>query len=461
MLVRFNIKNFLSFPYEEKSQEFSMIAGKVRNKRERVHDVSKLKILKFAAVYGGNAAGKSNLIKAMDFMQRTIIRRLPQGYTSLYCKAKESNIDKASYFEMEILINQKCYSYGFEIILNKGQFISEWLIELHDGGEKVVFTRDILQKQYHFDNYFKDKTLKAKLKGYAEDIAEEDTVLLLPMLSKNKSSLYSRYNEIQIFQDIYSWIKNKLDINHPNAPISDYSYMANKENIEEVYKMVSAFGTGITGVEIVPVELDNVLRKLPKEITKEILEEIEKRIVELKKNGDVEVRLSKGTIMRSNDEFFMLEVSGSGKIECKTIQFKHGKEKNLFEIREESDGTKRILDLIEILLVGASNKTYVIDELDRCLHPRLTYKFIELFLKIAEKREIQLIVTTHESRLLDFDLLRRDEIWFIDKNKMGESNIYSLEEYNTRFDQKIDRAYLEGRYGGVPIFDAVFPIREE
>ena len=127
---------------------------------------------------------------------------------------------------------------------------------------------------------------------------------------------------------------------------------------------------------------------------------------------------------------------------------------------EESDGTVRILDLIEILLSNES-KTYVIDELDRCLHPSLTYKFIEVFLDLAVKRNIQLIATTHESRLLDFDLLRRDEVWFINKRNTGESDIYSLEEYNERFDKKIDKAYLEGRYGGVPIFSTLFPVVEE
>ena len=105
------------------------------------------------------------------------------------------------------------------------------------------------------------------------------------------------------------------------------------------------------------------------------------------------------------------------------------------------------MDLLEVLLSG-KGKTYVIDELDRCLHPSLTYKFVDTFLQLAEKRAVQLIVTTHESRLLDFDLLRRDEIWFVNKRKSGESDIYSLEEYDTRFDQKIDKAYLEGRYGG-------------
>ena len=86
---------------------------------------------------------------------------------------------------------------------------------------------------------------------------------------------------------------------------------------------------------------------------------------------------------------------------------------------------------------------------------------MDTFLQLAEQKDIQLIVTTHESRLLDFDLLRRDEIWFVNKRKTGESDIYSLEEYSARFDQKIDKAYLEGRYGGVPVFSTVFPIKEE
>lgn len=102
----------------------------------------------------------------------------------------------------------------------------------------------------------------------------------------------------------------------------------------------------------------------------------------------------------------------------------------------------------------------MIDELDRCLHPSLTYKFVDTFLQLAEKRAVQLIVTTHESRLLDFDLLRRDEIWFVNKRKSGESDIYSLEEYNTRFDQKIDKAYLGGRYGGVRYLVQYFLLRE-
>lgn len=163
--------------------------------------------------------------------------------------------------------------------------------------------------------------------------------------------------------------------------------------------------------------------------------------------------------MSSNRDFFILSMDKDENIVCKIIKFSHGKKNILFELSEESDGMVRVLDLLEVLLSG-EGKTYVIDESDRCLHPSLTYKFTDTFLKLAAQKNIQLIVTSHESRLMDFDLLRRDEIWLVNKRKSGESDIYSLEEYNARFDQKIDKAYLEGRYGGVPVFNTVFPIRE-
>ena len=95
MLIRFNVKNFLSFSAnaEGRSEEFSMIAGKVRSKKEHVYDNGKIKLLKLAAVYGANASGKSNLVKALDFMKQTVIKGLPDGYSNKYCKSNESNRD--------------------------------------------------------------------------------------------------------------------------------------------------------------------------------------------------------------------------------------------------------------------------------------------------------------------------------------------------------------------------------
>ena len=459
MLIRFNIKNFLSFSEREdgKSEEFSMIAGKVRSKKEHVYEDGKIKLLKFAAVYGANAAGKSNLVKALDFMQRIIVSGLPEGHTDNYCKVMTESKDKESYFELEILLNDKYYAYGFEVILNQSRFTSEWLVELtSDNKEKLIFSRDIIKGIYEFGGEVKIKGLIEKLNVYAEDIQEDGSVLLLSIMNQNKKTLYQQFEQAAIFQDIYKWIKNNLDINYPDRPISDYSYMAKTENVEEICRIIAAFGTGITDFQMVEVPVEKVLGHLPKTIQEDLLADIEKKTVDMKADINVD---ELGIIMRSNRDFFILNIDKEENIICRTIKFSHGKKNILFELSEESDGTVRLLDLLEVLLSG-EGKTYIIDELDRCLHPSLTYKFVDTFLKLAFQKNIQLIVTTHESRLLDFDLLRRDEIWFVNKRKSGESDIYSLEEYNARFDQKIDKAYLEGRYGGVPVFDTVFPIRE-
>ncbi len=460
MLIRFNVKNFLSFSEREdgKTEEFSMIAGKVRSKREHIYDNGKVKMLKFAAVYGANAAGKSNLVRAMEFMQRIVLLGLPEGHTDKYCKISEDNKEKESYFEMEIMLGEKYYAYGFELILNQSEFISEWLVELTaDNKENLIFSRDIRKGIYKFGNSVKTKGLIDKLDVYAEDIQEDSSVLLLSIMNQNKKTLYQQYKDAAVFQDVYQWIRMGLDINYPDRPISDYSYMADTENVEEVCRIISAFGTGITGFKMVKVPIEKVLGHLPKEIRDDLVANIEKKTIELKSNKKVK---SFGIIMRSNRDFFIVDIDKDDNITCRTIKFSHGKENILFNLSEESDGTVRILDLLEVLL-SRKGKTYVIDELDRCLHPSLTYKFVDTFLQLAEQKDIQLIVTTHESRLLDFDLLRRDEIWFVNKRKTGESDIYSLEEYNARFDQKIDKAYLEGRYGGVPVFSTVFPIKEE
>lgn len=460
MLIRFNVKNFLSFSEREngKSEEFSMLAGKVRNKKTHMYENEKIKLLKFAAIYGANAAGKSNLVKAMDYMRSIVLSGLPKGHTDMYCKIDETNKEKESYFELEIMLEERYYAYGFEVILNQSKFVSEWLIELtSDNKEKLIFSRDIKNGVFEFGSSLQEKGLIEKLEVYAEDIQEDDSILLLSAMNKNKKTLYQQYSNASILQDVYVWISENLDINYPNRPISDYSYMAKTENVEEVCRIISAFGTGITGFQMVEVAPEKVLADIPKEIRDEMISEVETKISEMKSNE----RLKEiGIIMRSAADFFILRVNDKEEVTCKTIKFSHGKDNVLFNISEESDGTVRILDLLEVLLSG-EGKTFVIDELDRCLHPSLTYQFVDTFLQSAEKRKIQLIVTTHESRLLDFDLLRRDEIWFVNKRKSGESDIYSLEEYNTRFDQKIDKAYLEGRYGGVPVFSTVFPVKEE
>ena len=159
----------------------------------------------------------------------------------------------------------------------------------------------------------------------------------------------------------------------------------------------------------------------------------------------------KGLNVRGNKQFYNITLDENKNLKVKTLAFKHENQNADFYLSDESDGTRRLMDLIEILL-NSKNKVFVIDEIDRSLHPNLTYKFIELFLEMAESEDVQLIVTTHEDRVLDLDLLRRDEVWFAEKDNRGRTELYSLEDFGPRFDAKIVKAYLEGRYGAIPHF---------
>ncbi|HEX3016755.1 MAG TPA: ATP/GTP-binding protein [Caproicibacter sp.] len=456
MLIRFNVGNFLSF---NSTQEFSMIGGKARNKTEHIYNDRNLKLLKFAAIYGANASGKSNLLKAISFARETIINGLPDGHTTKYHKAAIENRNRPSYFEFEIEMKNRYYAYGFEVILNQSKIVSEWLVEiLSNNTEKQIFTRDIANKTYSVNQYFDDEKDLKKLDIYASDIKSDDTVLFLKLMNQNKIELYKSNPELVVLQKIYNWIERNLKISFPDQPITDYSYFITDKNHDEINRILAGFGTGITNSSIVKISPEIVATKLPKEIIQEILGNLERKASENKKQ-DLKMHTAAG--VRVDKDFFIFEIDKDDKIIYRTIAFNHNRSDIQFSLSEESDGTIRMLDLIEILLNRNNEQTYFIDEIDRCLHPQLTYKFIETYLRFAEKSNIQLVVTTHESRLLDFELLRRDEIWFINKDKKGESSVYSLEEYNTRFDQKIDKAYLEGRYGGVPIFDAVFPVKGE
>lgn len=456
MLIRFNVSNYLSF---DEMQEFSMIGGKVRSKQEHLSNDSKLKLLKFAAIYGANASGKSNLISAMDFAKSMVIEGFPEGHTIKYHKNREENKVKPSYFEFELKLNERYFSYGFEVVLNKSSIISEWLVELcPEGREREIFTRDIKNGTYSIGGYFKEKNNIERLEIYAQDTKLDDSALFLNIMNKNKTSLYENNSELAVLKDVYKWVKYKLDINYPDRPISDYSYFTTEKSTNEICNIIAAFGTGISKFKVVDMNIDKMPEVFPKPLLKNIVSKLE---MQNKKARDEKKKRSTGILLRGEKEFFIFEINNEDVISVKTIEFEHVDSSALFTLSEESDGTRRLLDLIEILLVSNDGKVFVIDEIDRCLHPQLTYKLIEEYLKVSQNSQRQLIVTTHESNLLDFDLLRRDEVWFVNKDKKGQSSLYSLEAYNERFDKKIDKAYLEGRYGGVPIFSSIFPVKGE
>ena len=132
-----------------------------------------------------------------------------------------------------------------------------------------------------------------------------------------------------------------------------------------------------------------------------------------------------------------------------------------FALADESDGTRRLLDLVPTLHRNSKEDTVcVIDEIDRSLHPIMVHNYLDFFLKTCASEHDQIIVTTHESNLLDLDLLRRDEIWFAEKDKESCSHLYSLNEFKVRNDLEIRRHYLQGRFGAIPFLGNLAKLTE-
>lgn len=458
MLKRFNVKNFMSFYEREdgKSEEFSMIPGKVRNKPDHVIVDGDLKLLKFAAIYGANASGKSNFVKALDCMRWIVATGTTKGFTNKYCRISEKNQDIPSYFEVEVVIDNRTYSYGFEVILRDSKFVSEWLYELQpDGSDILIFERDVLQKTIRTnEEWQRDEKLKQHLTVYTGDIETNDRSMFLTYMNRDKTSFYSLFPETKAILKVYNWFSSTLNITFPSNAVG-YSYFVNSDDLSKASDIISAFGTGI--FKCVPTELsmEEFYKKIPNGLENKIIEDIEDAKLRVSSN-----KVKINFIATISGDLYMVSISKKHGIVCNKISFYHSEDGQPYSFGEESDGTQRLWELMDLLL-SDENETFVIDEIDRCLHPSMTYRFVDTFFKFADKTKKQLIVTTHESRLMDFDLLRRDEIWFTNKRKSGETDMYSLEEFNTRFDQKIDKAYLEGRYGGVPVFTSVFPIEED
>ena len=135
------------------------------------------------------------------------------------------------------------------------------------------------------------------------------------------------------------------------------------------------------------------------------------------------------------------------------IKFVHnlGEKKIEFSMESESDGTHRLFQLLEIL-ISKKEKVYIMDEINRSLHPKLTVQFVKKYFSNAKDRRIQLVTTTHESRIMSHDIVRRDEIWIADKNADDSTKLFSLEDEQVRIGKVLDENYMNNVWGGVPVF---------
>jgi hypothetical protein len=195
-------------------------------------------------------------------------------------------------------------------------------------------------------------------------------------------------------------------------------------------------GTGIDGLSIETARIDT--DKVPKELLDEL---------QPPKGANVAFRLDGPGVT------LQLDAADPTKIVRKNLTARHRviSEDYSISFQEESDGTQRCLNLLPALYhLTRECKVFVVDELDRSLHPLLCHALLKLFLDACPGKCQQMIVTTHETHLLDLELLRRDEVWFLEKDRHQQSRLSSLGDWKARKDLRIEKGYLQGRFGGIP-----------
>lgn len=440
MLIRFNVRNFLSI-YTK--QEFSMLTGNVRGKNEQVSKVNNNEILKYSSIYGANASGKSNLVKAIRFAQDSLVHGFDKGSTvTKYCKLKQEYKTEESYFDFEIIVNGISYSYGFTMILSLGIVIGEWLYQLkYEAEPKLIFMRDLKNNSFDFDRKRFNKNNHLKFQVWMDDSLRQNDVLFLNnIFNKNNTD-----TEFEIFNNIFNWFKKELIIIFPNSRFGSVEDII--QNDTSLLSMLESLDTGIKSMKLVKTEI----HKLPEEFQDEEFLDI------LKKS----LSKSKGKTKRvlSNLYYlFRVELDEDNELLFKKIVFKHSNNENTeyLDFIEESDGTRRIIELLQAInICQKKGKTIIVDEIERSLHPLLTEAIIYYYLEKESHLTSQLIITTHDERLLNLKKIRKDAFWFVEKCIEGFTTLKSLDEYKLRNDIKLDKAYLEGRLGAVPIISSL------
>lgn len=439
MLIRFVVSNFMSFKEET---EFNMLKSKGNGSQSLKNHVVKTKsgidVLKTAAIYGANAAGKSNLVKAIAFLKSIVV----DGTEILVPQSKRFRLDKnylnkSSIFRIEYEYKNIHFDYAVEIY--KGKIIEEWLYiitSVSKNKEQLLFKRidDIVE----FGEYFENKNeVDFALKFLKKQLIETETVL------KTCYLLFDENNILDIICEAFT----KIIIINPDTFDSDYTsdILSNQKPILFTKELLLNSKTGIEELIIEHTKADLYFGYDDSDLKNRLIDMLENSTsIDKKQNSKLCITfLRKGSynaFIKENNEYFVL-----------VLKTKHFDSENLFDFDEESDGTNRLFELSPAFeqLLSTDEIVYVIDELERSMHPLLAKELLKMYSKNSTSKS-QLIFTTHESHLLDDDLLRRDEIWFTEKKLDGSTEFYPLSNFNPRGDKVLERGYLQGRYGGIP-----------
>ena len=440
MLIEYKVANFKSIGHEI---IFSMMPddGIPVDENSVIEietaDGTAIKLLKKAVLFGANASGKTSFVESIDFLSEYLKRDTPSGEILSIVPFKGNFEDLADVTKYEVTFFSNKQIYKYILHLNSSCVMYEELLLLEKEEFSSVFIRS--------ENGSSIDIVGSKF------FSEEDSKIIEVLKNtfgeqqKAKSFLYQLHdNNVKLIEPAYKWLIKILSI----FPFSQYA--ANELRIykDEAYrqnlsKYLKKYDTGIVDIYTdVSMSLEEAASKY--NMTPGLVNRV-RRIAEESKGKEGE------RIIRYGGELLSIQVK-NGEIEIYKIKNTHilnGYKVN-FDLEDESSGTQRLFDLIPVLDMVDNVSVILVDELDRSLHTSLVKTFLEDMIK--NLNHTQFIFTSHNVALMEEDMFRFDEIWFIQKNSEGETKMCSLSEYNLPEERKknLIKDYLNGRFGGVP-----------
>lgn len=426
MIIRFSVENWMSF---RDQATFSMIASRERQHGARVPKLGKYqtRVLPIAAIYGGNASGKTNFFKALHFAKTLVVRgtRLDSLIPVETFLLDDERANHPSRFAFELLIDETLYDFSFAV--TRKEVLEERLVVITSTSEKILYERR--DGEINLDaSLAKDSFLQFAFRG-----TRDNQLFLTNSVSQ----------KVDNFRPIHGWFKDTLKLVSPDSQSNPFEQFLDEEDplYTTMNEMLQRLDTGIIYLDSEKIPFENIPfpDSFPLIEFQEMME------------GDMTFEFE------SRDGRFAITRKDGELIAKKLVSF-HPKSDGTeakFEIFQESDGSQRVINLLPAFLSlseQTSPKVLVIDEIDRSLHTLLIRQLLEAYLaSCSTETRTQLLLTTHDVMLMDQQLLRRDEMWVAERDNSGASSLFSFSEYkDVRYDKDLRKSYLQGRLGGIP-----------
>jgi hypothetical protein len=410
MLLRFSVSNYLSIRSE---QELSLVAGrgKVPDHAHRFPFGSQ-SVVPSAVIYGANAAGKSNMIAALSFMRSAVLwshnRWEPdEGIPRRHFALDDSAQTEPSLLDLEFEIEGVRYHYGFEA--TDEEFVAEWLYYYPEGSRRRLFERKNGEVDFGADFKGQKKSLQENMRNNS---------LLISVSSQN---------DVDIIKPVRAYFRDLKNISSIAIGSREVNHQFREEALDDrVVKFLGDVGTGVVSSKIIRSEADDESIKFAKEF------------------GDFMAKQAGSDVTGSDFVDFM-----SKRTEVQLGHRTRSGEAQFLDLDWESAGTRRLLPVVTAAYQALDKGgLLLIDEIDASLHTHAAESLFALFDDPELNRHgAQLIATVHDTNLLGSEFLQRDQIWLVEKNPFGETEIYSLAEIKSRSSDNFELGYLQGRYG--------------